>query len=111
MLYAPPSKRICTVASGAPGELHISHHLPTSALLSWTPVPENLQNDSNTGYTVYVMGPESIQEIPVIDANATSYEVSGLRPYTKYTFSVSAMTGVGTGPAKSVSSTTPQGGK
>ena len=104
MLYAPPSKRICTVASGAPGELHISHHLPTSALLSWTPVPENLQNDSNTGYTVYVMG-------PVIDANATSYEVSGLRPYTKYTFGVSAMTGVGTGPAKSVSSTTPQGGK
>ena len=60
---------------------------------------------------VHVAGSDSVQEIPVMDANATSHEVSDLRPYTKYTFSVSAMTEVGTGPAKSVSSITPQGGE
>ena len=47
----------------------------------------------------------------MIDRNATSYEVSDLRPYTTYTFSVSAMTEAGAGPPIIISSTTPQGGK
>ena len=51
------------------------------------------------------------RQIPVMDANATSYEVSDLKPYTTYTFSVSATTKAGTGPAISVSSTTLQGGE
>ena len=58
-----------------------------------------------------VEGPDSKREIPVMDGNATSYEVSDLRPYTTYTFSVSAVTEAGTGPPIIVSSTTPQGGK
>ena len=49
--------------------------------------------------------------ITVMDGNATSYEVSDLRPNATYTFSVSAMTEEGTGPAISISSTTPQGGE
>ena len=57
-----------------------------------------------------VEGPDSTQEIPVMDGNATSYEVSDLRPYTTYTFSVSAMTEAGTGPPIIVSSA-PQGGE
>ena len=57
------------------------------------------------------MGPDSIREISVTDASATSIEVSGLSPYTTYTFNVSAVTVGGTGPAISVSSTTPQGGE
>ena len=102
---------IWTVPSGTPGELLVSHSLPTSAQLSWTPVPEDKQNDTITGYTVQVEGPDSTQEIPVMDGNATSYEASDLRPYTTYTFSVSAMTKAGTGPPIIVSSTTPQGGE
>jgi hypothetical protein len=46
-----------------------------------------------------------------MDGNATSYEVSNLRPYTTYTFGVSAMTEAGTGPPIIVSSTTIPGGK
>ena len=99
----------CTVPSGTPGELLVSHSLPTSAQLSWTPVPEDKQNDTIIGYTVQVVGPGSTREIPVMDRNATSIEVSDLRLGTTYTFSVSAMTEEGTGPAKRVSSTTPQG--
>ena len=102
------SEHTLTVPSGTPGELLVSHRLPTLAQLSWTPVPED---DTITGYIVQVEGPDSIREVPVMDGNATSYEVSGLRPYTTYTFSVSAMTEAGTGPPIIASSTTPQGGK
>ena len=97
--------------SDAPSELKISHSLPTSAQFSWTPVPEDKQNDTITGYTVQVVRPGSTQEIPVMDGNATSFEVSDLQPYTTYTFSVSAVTKIGTGLAKSIFSTTPQGGE
>jgi hypothetical protein len=97
--------------SCAPGELKVSYSLPTSAKLSWTPVPEDKRNDTITGYTVRVEGPDSTQEIPMMDGNATSYEVSDLRPHTTYTFSVRAITKAGTGLAKQVSSTTPQGGE
>ena len=99
---------------GAPGELKVSHSLPTLAQLSWTPV---LQNDTITGYIVQVVVPYSLSvkkdriKFLVMDGNATSFEVSNLKPYTTYTFSVSAVTKIGTGLAKSVSSTTPQAGE
>ena len=46
-----------------------------------------------------------------MDASTTSFEVSDLRPYTTYTFSVCAITKAGSGLAIGVSSTTPQGGE
>jgi hypothetical protein len=110
-MHEPSSKHTTTIPSGTPGQLLISHSLPTSAQLSWTPVPEDKQNDTITGYIVQVEGPDFTREIPVMDGNATSYEVSDLRPYTAYTFSVSAITEAGTGPRICISSTTPQGGK
>ena len=113
MLVSHPCLSFCqfTVPSGTPGELIVSHSLPTSAQLSWTPVPEDKQNDTITGYIVQVVGLDSTKEIPVMDGNATSYEVSDLRPCTTYTFSVSAMTEASTGPPIIVSSTTPRTGK
>ena len=112
-MYEPSSKHTSsvTVPTGTPIELSVSHSLPTSAQLSWTPVPEDKQNDIITGYTVLVEGPDSTREIQVMDGNATSYEVSDLRPYTTYTFSVSAVTKAGPGQAIIASSTTPQGGE
>ena len=107
-MHEPSSECTPPVPSGTPGELHVSHSLPTSAQLSWTPVPEDKQNDTITGYTIQIEGPDSTREISVTD---TYYEVSDLRPYTTYTFSVSAMTEAGTGPPISISSATPQGGK
>ena len=64
-----------------------------------------------TGYTVKIEGPGSPQKIPVMDENATSFEVSDLKPCIPYTFSVSAMTEAGAGPPIIVSSTTPQRGE
>ena len=100
------SEHIPTVPSGTPGGLLISHCLPTSVQLSWTPLPEDKLNDTITGYLVQVEGPDFMREIPVMDGHATSYEVSDLRPYTTYTFSVSAVTEAGTKSPISVSSTT-----
>ena len=110
-MHESSSEHPPTVPSDTPGELHVSHSLPTSAQLSWTPVPEDKLNETITGYRVQVEGPDSTREFPVMDESATSYEVSGLRPYITYTFSVSVMTEAGAGPPISISSTTPQEGK
>ena len=110
-MHEPSSKDTPTVPSGTPEELLVSHSLPTSAQLSWAPIPEDRQNDTITGYIVQVEGPDSTREIPVTDGNATSHEVSDLRPSTTYTFSVRAMTEAGTGPAIRTSSSTPQEGE
>jgi hypothetical protein len=90
-MHEPSSKYTPPVSFGTPGELFVRHNLPTSAPeLSWTPVPED---KTITGYTVQVEEP---QEIPMMDGNATSYELS----------SANAMTEAGTEPPISVSSIT-----
>ena len=106
----PSSEHPPKVPSGTPGELLVNHSLPTSAQLSWTPVPED---NTIIGYLVQVKGPDSTQEIPVMNGNATSFEVSDLKPCTTYTFTVITKIGTGAsaGVTKSVSSTTPQGGE
>ncbi|MCG8623674.1 MAG: fibronectin type III domain-containing protein, partial [Proteobacteria bacterium] len=49
-MHEASSEHPPAVPSGTPGELLVSHSLPTSAQLSWTPVPEDKQNDTITGY-------------------------------------------------------------
>ena len=97
--------------SVAPEGLKISHNFPTKAELSWSPLPEEKQNGVMTGYKIQVVGPDSSREISVQGVNTTSFEVSGLRPFTLYNFNVSAMTKAGTGPAATTSSKTPEGGE
>ena len=97
--------------SGSPGGLSVRHKLPTTAELSWSPVSVEKQNGVITGYIVKVVGSDSPGEIPVLSAGTTSVQIPGLRPFTSYTFNVSAMTKAGTGPAATISSKTPEGGK
>ena len=89
--------------------LSIKHVLPTSAEISWKPLPKGEQNTIITGYTVDVVGPGTKYEIPVTDENATSVPVPKLRPSTLYTFNVRAMTEAGRGPIATITSTTPKG--
>ena len=95
----------------APGELKVSHSLPTTAQLSWSPLPEEKRNGVITGYKVQIEGPDLQREIQVEDAKTTSFEIPNLKPFTSYTFKVSAINKVGTGPTATVSSKTPEGGK
>ena len=97
--------------SGSPGGLSVRHKLPTTAELHWSPIAVEKQNGVITGYTVKVVGPDSPREIPVQGACTTSVEIPGLRPFTSYSFNISAMTKVGIGPASTVSSKTLEGGE
>ena len=97
--------------SDAPGDVKVSHSLPTTAQLSWSPLPEEKRNGVITGYKVQIEGPDLQQEIQVEDAKTTSLEIPNLKSSTSYTFKVSAINKVGTGPTATVSSKTPEGGK
>ena len=91
--------------------LSIKHGLPTTAEISWKSLPEGEESMVVTGYTVQVVGPDSIRDIPVPDASTTSITVSELKPSTSYIFNVGAMTKDGNGPIATITSTTPEEGE
>ena len=92
-------------------------------------MPKDQQNGEITGYSMQVEGPNTTRNIQIHVATTvsdhthirrprsltgdsdTSKEVCDLKPSTEYSFSVSAMTVAGSGPAISVSFVMPQEGK
>ena len=91
-------------------------------------MPEDQQNGEITGYSIQVEGPDNTLNIQIaatvsgrvlpirrphsiMEDVYTSEEVSDLRPSTEYSFSVSAKTVAGSGPAISVSFVMPQEGE
>ena len=99
------------VPSAAPGELTVDRKLPTTVELSWSPLPKNDPNGVITGYTVKVIVDDSQSEQLNSTVTTNSIEIPDLRPFTSYTFKVSAKTKAGSGPAATTSSTTPEAGK
>ena len=97
--------------SGSPGGLAVRQKLPMRVELTWSPIPVDKQNGVVTRYIVEVVGPDSSRDILVFDDNTTDVVIPGLRPFSTYTFNVSAMTKAGTGPAASISSTTLEAGE
>ena len=95
----------------APKGLEVSYSLSTAAELSWSPLPVEDLNGVITGYLVKVVEPDSTREIPVKGADTFSVKVPALKPFTSYTFNVNAVTKAGTGPAATISSTTPEEGE
>ena len=102
---------IIIAPSGTPEWLTVRGNHPTSVQLSWGAVPEDQENGKITSYSIQVGGPDTTISIPTTGGYVTSKEVSDLRPSTEYTFSVSAVTVAGSGPAISVSFITPQEGE
>ena len=114
--------------SGSPVWLTVGCNLPTSVQLSWGTVPKDQQNGVITGYSIQVKKPGSTRNIQIattisgrmppvhsphflMEDTYSSEKVYGLKPSTEYTFSVSAKTRAGSGPAISVSFVTPQEGE
>ena len=98
---------------GTPKWLTVRCSLPTSVWISWGAVPKDQRNGKITGYSMHVEGPDFTLNFTIIEDNYFYMykEVSDLRPSTEYSFSVSAMTVAGSGPAISVSFVTPQEGE
>ena len=82
-------------------------------------MPKDQQNGEITGYSIQIEGPDTTRSI---QTNTTvsktllwnphaSEEISDLRPSTEYSFTVSAVTVAGSGPAISVAFITPQEGE
>ena len=127
--------------SGTPKWLTVRCSLPTSVWLSWGTVPKDQQNGVITGYSIQLEGPDTTRSIQIattvsdetssdetssdetsslcslfsgddlLFSTVTEEEVSDLKPSTEYSFSVSAETVAGSGPAISVSFVTPQEGE
>ena len=80
-------------------------------------MPKDEQNGKITGYSIQLEGPDTTQSIyttlskDMLLFSYVSEEVCDLRPSTEYSFSVSAVTVAGSGPAISVSFVTPQEGR
>ena len=108
-----------TAPSGSPMWLTVRGSLPTSVQLSWGAVPKNQRNGEIAGYSIQVEGPDTMQNIQTNTSVSKDLlripyafeKVSDLKPSTEYSFSVSAKTVAGSGPAISVSFVTPQEGK
>ena len=79
---------IHTALSKIIGSFKTSQYHPTSVRISWNSIQED--DETVTGYTLQVEGPDSTQEIPITCSYITSIEISDLRPSTQYTFKVSA---------------------
>ena len=73
-------------------------------------MPEDQQNGEIDGYSIQIEGPGTTQ-MEYIKYYFTKYKKLQVMPSTEYTFSVSAKTVVGCGPAISVSFVTPQEGE
>jgi hypothetical protein len=73
------------------------------ALVSWT-TPNN-NGSAVTGYTITpYIGSTAQTSVPVLSGTATSSTVTGLKVGTAYTFTVTAINNIGTGPASAPSS-------
>jgi receptor-type tyrosine-protein phosphatase Q len=84
--------------SGPPLLLESKSVLSRSVQLTWSPpIPED-RNGVITGYVVTVTNTET-SETRELSTSYTSLTVSSLTPYFNYTFTVSAETAVGQGPA------------
>ena len=66
--------------------------------ISWDEVPHSGQNGPITGYLLYYTNTTFSDTINITGGENRSYTLTELRPYTKYTVTVSAYNDVGTGP-------------
>jgi hypothetical protein len=87
------------VPDAAPVDLTATNGNVGVVTLHWSPPPLDKQNGDIIGYIIKILG---LQDRGI--HNVTSYDVSGLNASSYYSFSVAAMTIVGTGPFSSLSS-------
>ena len=99
------------VPSAPPNNLRVTNYDSRSVHLSWDPPPAEQHNGQLTGYIIKVKYQIGTEARSPLTADGTSKRVDGLKPNTKYTFQVRAMTAAGSGPPASIQKCTAEEGK
>src|ERR1700678_3539370 len=90
----------CTTVPSSTTELAASNTTSSGTTLNWTPPVELAAYCSVTSYTIYENG------VSLGTSTITSFNVTGLSPATKYSFTVAASDAAGLGPQSSAASVT-----
>ena len=80
----------------APANVTVFTVLSTQVVLCWSPIPDPFKNGIIRHYVVNLTA-EGTGNSELLNSLVTNITISGLKPYTKYLFSVAAYT-VSTGP-------------
>ena len=87
-----------TAPSGSPGVPTASMIMSTSITLTWTEIDVSERNGVITSYIIQY-GEGTNRNITInTQSNATTHLITGLKPFTQYTFTVAGVNSVNTGP-------------
>ncbi len=87
-----------TAPSGSPGVPTASVIMSTSISLTWTEIDISERNGVITSYIIQY-GEGTYRNILINTlSNATTHLITGLKPFTQYTFTVAGVNSVNTGP-------------
>lgn len=100
------------VPSGPPEEVTVNVVNSTTIQAAWHPPIYDHQNGKILYYTVVLILSTGSHPTHSITTNSTKIQLPHLRPFSEYSFSVAASTGVGSGPfIEPVTINTPEAGK
>ena len=83
--------------SEAPSDLSVTVLSATTVELSWQPPPQSSRNGIIINYAAQYSSVDQVSD-SVVNSTSTQVMITGLHPYTNYTFSVAAETSAGLGP-------------
>ena len=91
----------CFTVPSSPAQNVLAYNTTSTSIhLSWDPPPDDQINGIILHYTVRVV-PQHGGTVVYLNSTVTNIVVASLTPYTVYTYSVAAVTSVGSGPFSS----------
>ncbi len=92
------------VPTGPPGTPYASIITTTNVILNWTEINISERNGVITSYIIIQYGEGTNRNITInTRSNATTHLITGLKPFTQYTFMVAGVNRVNTGPFSNAS--------
>ncbi len=88
-----------SVPNGPPNNVTVQTASSTSIIVYWNPPLDQERNGIITSYIIILSVDNTTREFATVN---TSLTVTGLLPFTIYTFTVAASTDIGLGPASPV---------
>ncbi len=90
--------------SGSPGVPTANQIMSTNLTLTWTEIDISQRNGIITSYIIIEYGEENTRNLTInTQSSATTHLITGLKPFTNYTFSVAGVNSVNTGPFSAAS--------